>query len=206
MSEKMTSQRLLAHETGISLKAISNSVLTLQEKMELRKTRADLFDSNLYLAAANPMSMSDIRGKAIKLQSNTKIDLIVVDYLQMIATAGQNRTQEIGAVSRGLKALARELDCPVIALSSLNRAADKRDDKRPMMADLRESGDIESDADVIMFLYRASYYATAGTREAIETDECEVIVSKNRNGPVGSVVLEYTPNTGRFKDMEFSLL
>jgi len=106
MSEKMTSQRLLAHETGISLKSISNSVLTLEEKMALKKTRADLFDSNLYLAAANPMSMSDIRGKAIKLQSNTKIDLIVVDYLQMVATAGQNRTQEIGAVSRGLKALA----------------------------------------------------------------------------------------------------
>lgn len=206
MSEKMTSQRLLAHETGISLKAISNSVLSLQEKMSLRKTRANLFDSSLYLAASNPMSMSDIRGKAIKLQSNTKIDLIVVDYLQMIATTGQNRTQEIGAVSRGLKALARELDCPVIALSSLNRAADKRDDKRPMMADLRESGDIESDADVIMFLYRASYYATAGMREAIENDECEVIVSKNRNGPVGSVMLDYTPSTGRFKDMEYSLL
>jgi replicative DNA helicase len=105
-----------------------------------------------------------------------------------------------------LKALARDLDVPVIALSSLNRAADKRDDKRPMMSDLRESGDIESDADVIMFLYRASYYSPAGNRESIETDECEVIVGKNRNGPVGSVVLEYTPGTGRFKDMDYSLL
>ena len=206
MSEKMTSQRLLAHETGISLKTISNSVLSFKDKMQLKKTRADLFDSNLYLASSNPMSVSDIRGKAIKLQSKVSIDLIVVDYLQMITTAGQNRTQEIGAISRGLKALARELDCPVIALSSLNRAADKRDDKRPMMADLRESGDIESDADVIMFLYRASYYAPAGMRDCMEKDECEIIVSKNRNGPVGSVVLEYTPSTGRFKDMEYSLL
>jgi len=198
MSEAMTSQRLLALKSGIDLKQIQNNVLSIEQRHKLRGVRADLIDSGLYLAATNPMSLQTLRSKAVKLASTVGCDLIVVDYLQMIATTGQNRTQEIGQVSRGLKALARELEAPVIALSSLNRSSEKRDDKRPMMSDIRESGDIESDADVVMFLYRPSYYMTASERTDIQTDECEVIVGKNRNGPVGTTMLEYEPKIGRF--------
>lgn len=198
MSETMTTQRLLALRSGIDLKQIQNNVLSLEQRHRLRGVRADLIDSGLYLAASNPMSMQNLRSKAVRLASTVGCDLVVVDYLQMIATTGQNRTQEIGQVSRGLKALARELDAPVIALSSLNRSSEKRDDKRPMMSDIRESGDIESDADVVMFLYRPSYYMATGDRSDIEIDECEVIIGKNRNGPVGTAILEYAPRIGRF--------
>jgi replicative DNA helicase len=198
MSETMTTQRLLALKSGIDLKQIQNNVLSIEQRHRLRCVRADLLDSGLYLAASNPMSMQNLRSKAVRLASTVGCDLVVVDYLQMIATTGQNRTQEVGQISRGLKALARELDTPVIALSSLNRSSEKRDDKRPMMSDIRESGDIESDADVVMFLYRPSYYMATGDRSDIETDECEVIIGKNRNGPVGTAILEYAPRIGRF--------
>jgi len=198
MSETMTSQRLLALRSGIDLKQIQNNVMSMEQRLRLRGVRADLLDSGLYLAASNPMSMQSLRSKALRLASSSGCDLVVVDYLQMISTPGQNRTQEIGQVSRGLKALARELEAPVIALSSLNRSSEKRDDKRPMMSDIRESGDIESDADVVMFLYRPSYYMASSERSDIDTDECEVIVGKNRNGPVGTAILEYTPSIGKF--------
>jgi replicative DNA helicase len=205
MSEKMTTHRLLSMNTGIDLTRLQNSVLSPSEMMQLRKARADLFDLPIYLAATNPMSTQDLRSKCVKLANKSKIDFIVVDYLQMISTAGVNRVTEVGQLSRFLKGLAREMDCPVMALSSLNRAADKREDKRPVMSDLRESGDIESDADLAMFLYRPSYYQPTQLRDEVE-DETEVVIGKNRNGPVGIVRLSFMPSHGTFAELEPTLL
>lgn len=205
MSEKMTTHRLLSMNTGIDLTRLQNSILSPSEMMLLRKARADLFDLPIYLAANNPMSTQDLRSKCVKLANKSKIDFIVVDYLQMISTAGVNRVTEVGQLSRFLKGLAREMDCPVMALSSLNRAADKREDKRPVMSDLRESGDIESDADLAMFLYRPSYYQPTQLRDEAE-DETEVVIGKNRNGPVGIVRLSFMPSQGTFAELEPTLL
>jgi len=200
MSEAMTTHRLLAMQSGIDLKRIQNAVMTIEERHRLRGVRAQLFDSGFYMASSNPMSFQAIRSKAVAMASTQGCDMVIVDYLQMISSSGQNRTQEVGQISRSLKSLARELDVPVIALSSLNRSSEKRDDKRPMMSDIRESGDIESDADVVMFLYRPSYYMASSDRSEIERDECEIIIGKNRNGPIGTAILEYIPSIGRFND------
>ena len=205
MSEQMTTHRLLSMQTGIDLTRLQNSVLSPSEMMQLRQARADLFDMPIYLAAANPMTTHDIRTKCVKLANKAPIDFIVVDYLQMIATPGINRVTEVGNLSRFLKGLAREMDCPVMALSSLNRSADKREDKRPVMSDLRESGDIESDADIALFLYRPSYYEPTQLRDEME-DETEVVIGKNRNGPVGIVRLSFMPSRGTFAELEPTLL
>ena len=202
MSAIMTTHRLLSLETGIDLKRMTNSVLNQQEKHLVRGARASLFDYPLYISSSNPMSLSDIKSKCIKLKNKQGLDLVVIDYLQMIETKGVNRVQEVGQLSRGLKQIAREMNVPVIVLSSLSRASEKRDDKRPVMSDLRESGDIESDADVGLFLYRSSYYA-AQAIDPDQPDEIEVIVRKNRNGPIGSVTLEYIPSIGQFHELSY---
>jgi replicative DNA helicase len=200
MSMQMTIHRLLSLESGIDLRRISNSKLTDSEILHLRGARANLFDAPLFVAAKNPMSMSDIRSLCIRFKEKNGLDFVIIDFLQMVETKGVNRITEIGAVSRGVKQLARELDIPVLILSSLNRASDKRDDKRPTLPDLRESGDIESDADVVAFLYRASYYSAV---EPSPIDEIEVIIRKNRNGPIGTVSLEYRPAIGAFSELSF---
>lgn len=200
MSMQMTIHRLLSLESRIDLRRISNNKLTDSEIMHLRGARANLFDAPLFVAAKNPMSMSDIRSLCIRFKEKNGLDFVVIDFLQMVETKGVNRITEIGAVSRGVKQLARELDIPVLILSSLNRASDKRDDKRPTLPDLRESGDIESDADVVAFLYRASYYSAI---EPAPIDEIEVIIRKNRNGPIGTVSLEYRPAIGAFSELSF---
>lgn len=200
MSMQMTIHRLLSLESRIDLRRLSNNKLTDSEIMHLRGARANLFDAPLFVAAKNPMSMSDIRSLCIRFKEKNGLDFVIIDFLQMVETKGINRITEIGAVSRGVKQLARELDIPVLILSSLNRASDKRDDKRPTLPDLRESGDIESDADVVAFLYRASYYSAI---EPAPIDEIEVIIRKNRNGPIGTVSLEYRPAIGAFSELSF---
>lgn len=202
MSAAMTTHRLLSMETGIDLKRMQNSMLNQQEQHLVRGARATFYDQPLYISSTNPTSLNDIKGKCLKLKQKEGLDLVVVDYLQMIETKGLNRVQEIGQLSRGLKQIAREMMIPVIVLSSLSRASEKRDDKRPIMSDLRESGDIESDADVGMFLYRPSYY-NAVAPDPESPDEIEIIVRKNRNGPIGSVSLQYIPCTGQFSELEW---
>ena len=125
--------------------------------------------------------------------------MILIDYMQLMSGAGksENRVQEVSLMSRGLKALARELEVPVVALSQLSRGPEQRTDKRPMLSDLRESGSIEQDADVVMFLFRPEYYASAETREEME-GKAELIVSKQRNGPTGVVQLYFQKAYTRF--------
>ena len=195
MSIDMTTQRLLALETGIDLRRISNSALTQEEIYRLRCARADLYDIPLFVSAKNPMTIGDVRSVAVRMNAKHGLDMIVIDYLQMIETKGVNRVSEIGAISRALKGLAREMDVPVMVLSSLNRKSDTRDDKRPVMSDLRESGD-----DIALFLYRPSYYMSG---DPPPIDEVEVIIRKNRNGPIGTASLEYNPSIGRFSDLSY---
>jgi replicative DNA helicase len=149
-----------------------------------------------------------MRAKARRLKQNAGgLDLIMVDYLQLMtatpSSAGgkhyENRTQEVSAISRGLKALAKELDVPVVALSQLSRASERRgDDKRPMLSDLRESGSIEQDADVVAFIHRESYYNRSEEMSESDKAKSEIILSKQRNGPTGTVQLNFISKYTRF--------
>jgi len=140
------------------------------------------------------------RSLALQLEARKKkLELIIVDYLQLISTATtQNRNEEIGKITRGLKILAREMNIPIVILSQLNRAVENRPDKHPMLADLRDSGQIEQDADIIMFLYRPSYY----NPDYEDEHETEIMVAKNRNGSTGMVALNFIKETVRFTNRE----
>ena len=151
--------------------------------------------------------MTDIRTKCRRLKTQQKdLGLIVIDYLQLMEGGGKDdRLQQISAISRGLKILAKELDVPIITLSQLSRAVESRNDKRPMLSDLRESGSIEQDADIVMFIYRDDYYNKAESDEeenakAKAKGVSEVIIAKHRNGPVGTVELLFQGNITKFKN------
>src|ERR1700678_1982016 len=156
------------------------------------------------------ISLSEMRAKERRLkQSQGKLDLIIVDYLQLMSGGEkryENRTQEVSAISRGLKALAKELRVPVVALSQLSRASEQRGgDKKPMLSDLRESGSIEQDADVVAFIHRESYYNKdeSGEEDPDSKNKAEIIIAKQRNGPTGSVHLAYRADCTRFENMAF---
>ncbi|MHB1612064.1 MAG: replicative DNA helicase, partial [Sulfobacillus sp.] len=137
----------------------------------------------------------ELRAKARQLKAQFDIGLVIVDYMQLMqGKRAENRQQEISDISRSLKALAREIDVPVVALSQLSRAVESRTDKRPMLSDLRESGAIEQDADIVAFLYREDYY----TKESENPDVTELIVAKQRNGPTGTIHLLFKKDIGKF--------
>jgi len=145
--------------------------------------------------------VSDIRAKCRRLKQEKGLGLIIIDYLQLIQGSGrnrENRQQEVSEISRSLKALARELEVPVIALSQLSRSVEQRQDKRPMMSDIRESGSIEQDADIVAFLYRDDYYNTESENKNI----IEIIIAKQRNGPVGTVQLAFVKEYNKFVNLE----
>jgi replicative DNA helicase len=201
MSAPMVTQRLISLMTGINGKRLQNKVMDEYERRQISSARADLLSTKLFITADNRLDIHKIRAKAARLKREHNLQIIFIDYLQMIESKGDNRTREIGIISRGLKSIAKELNVCVVALSSLSRAVEKRDDKRPMMSDLRESGDLESDADVVAFLYRPMYYADMSQRMDIDSEEAEVIITKNRNGEVGECRLQFTPQKARFDDL-----
>ena len=153
-------------------------------------------------------TLTDVRAKCRRLAMEEKdLGLVIIDYLQLMESSGkEDRMQQISAISRGLKILARELNVPIIALSQLSRAVESRTDKRPMLSDLRDSGAIEQDADIVMFIYRDEYYKKeAGEEEdmsakAANKGESEIIIAKQRNGPIGTVKLLFQGNITKFKN------
>jgi len=177
--------------------------LTDEEWPRLTEAIEKLRNISLHIDETAGLTSSELRANARRLARQCgKLGLIVVDYLQLMSgssgAAEENRATELGEISRGLKMLAKELGCPVIALSQLNRGVETRTDKRPMMSDLRESGAIEQDADIIMFIYRDEYY----TKDACkEPGVAEVIIAKQRNGPTGMVKLAFLKQLTRFESL-----
>jgi replicative DNA helicase len=169
----------------------------------------------LYIDDSTDISVLEMRSKARRLQADTGLGMVIVDYLQLARGNGnsENRNQEISLIARGLKSLARELSCPVVALSQLSRAVERRDDKRPMLSDLRESGSIEAEADLVMMLYRSSYYhrshgdspdeGGAGVPHVdAEVEDSEVTIAKHRNGPTGTVHLGFMRRYATFTELD----
>jgi replicative DNA helicase len=159
-----------------------------------------LSEADIYIDDTPGITVTEIRAKCRRLAKAGKLGLIVIDYLQLIQSSsrGSNRQEEVSAISRTLKQLARELNVPVIALSQLSRGVEQRQDKRPMMSDLRESGSIEQDADIVAFLYRDDYY----DKESEKKNIIEIIISKQRNGPVGTVELAFLKNYNKFASLD----
>lgn len=201
MSEDQIAMRLLAAITGVNSQRLRVGRLNNNDWDRLNGGLAKLNDAPIFLDEQGQMTVTSIRTRARRLmREHGQLGLIAVDYLQLMkgedarGGSAENRANEIAEISRGLKALAKELRCPVMALSQLNRGVESRPNKRPMMSDLRESGAIEQDADVILFLYRDEYY----NPESPDKGVAEVIVAKQRNGPIGTVRLGYRGDNTRF--------
>ncbi|MGL5917926.1 MAG: replicative DNA helicase [Cetobacterium sp.] len=199
MSSSQLLQRLLAIEAGIGLQKIRNGFLGEDDWGKLGIASGRLASAEINIADVPNVNVLEIRSIARRLKAAGKLDMIVIDYLQLIkGTSGKsdNRQQEISDISRSLKGIARELDIPIIALSQLSRAPEQRADRRPMLSDLRESGAIEQDADMVVFLYRDDYYNDESEQKGIT----EVIIGKQRNGPVGTINLKFFHDITKFGD------
>jgi len=199
MSAEQLVLRMLSSESGISHQRIRNAMITSDEWVELTNTAARLAEYPIYIDDTPSLSIMELRAKARKLKARSDIKFVAIDYLQLIRgnTRYENRTQEISEISRSLKALSKELNVPVLALSQLSRQLESRMDKRPILSDLRESGAIEQDGDVIMFVYRDVIY----NQDTETPDLAEVIIGKQRNGPVGSCYVRFSGETTTFIDL-----
>jgi replicative DNA helicase len=189
MSRDEMFNRLISAETGVSLARITRGHLTDDEWSKLARRSGETEDTPLYLDDSAPMTLHDIVAKARRLHARRKLSLIVVDYLQLVTLGGRrtndiNREREVSEISRGLKLLAKELNVPVVAAAQLNRNVEARHDKRPVLSDLRESGSVEQDADIVVMLYRDDYY----NAKSVRPNELDLIVTKHRGGPSGTVV------------------
>lgn len=199
MSAEQLVQRLLSTETGVDSHRLRLGQIDDNEWDRISRAFGRLSEANIFIDDSASAGIMDIRSKARRLQAEHGVDLIIVDYLQlMTGRRTENRVQEISEISRGLKGLARELNIPVVALSQLSRAVETRSDHRPMLSDLRESGSIEQDADIVMFIYREEKYDETTDKKGI----AEIVVAKHRNGPVGSINLRFFEQTARFADLE----
>ena len=198
MSNSQIFQRMLAIESKIALNKIRNGFIDEHEWGQLGIASGKLANSNVQIADVPNVTVLEIRAMARRLKAAGKLDMILIDYLQLIRGTGKgdNRQQEISDISRALKGIARELNVPVIALSQLSRAPEQRADRRPMLSDLRDSGAIEQDADMVVFLYRDEYYNEDSESKGI----AEVIIGKQRNGPVGTLKLTFLNDLQKFAD------
>ena len=186
MSQEQIAQRMTASQARVNLTNIQRGSLNQKEMLLIESANDDLSNLNIYFCDQGALTIADIRAKCRKQQQLTGLDLVVIDYLQLINGSGKNssRQDEVSNISRSLKQMARELGIPVIALAQLSREVEKREDKRPIMADLRESGSIEQDADIVMFLYREDYYKKGSSSVSNLT---ELIIAKNRSGVTGTL-------------------
>ncbi|MCA8974988.1 MAG: replicative DNA helicase [Planctomycetes bacterium] len=198
MSKHQVIQNMLCCRAQIDGQAMRKGRITDQQYKRLQEEAARLYEASIYVDDTPGISITQLRAKCRRLKQKHGIDMVVVDYLQLM-TAGsrvESRQQEISAISRGLKAIARELSIPVIALSQLNRDVENRDDHRPRMSDLRESGAIEQDADVIILLHRDEYFKPTEQNAGL----AQIIIAKQRNGPTGEVVLRFFREYMRFEN------
>ena len=200
MSAEQLAYRLLSTETGIDSHRLRLGQVDDHEWERLSRALGRLSEARIFIDDTAGAGIMEVRSKARRLMSEQGLDMIVVDYLQLMSSGrrNDNRVQEIAEISRGLKGLARELNVPVVALSQLSRAVETRSDHRPMLSDLRESGSIEQDADLVMFIYREEKYDEETDKRGI----AEIILAKHRNGPVGSINLRFFEQTARFADLE----
>jgi replicative DNA helicase len=228
MSHDQLTTRILAEQSGISGDSIRKGNISEAQFRDFAQAAHNLSQVPLYIDDTPALSISAIRTRCRRLKRKHGLGLIVVDYLQLLRGSGtkqseSNRVLEISEITRGLKALAKELQVPVLALSQLSRAVEQREDKRPMLSDLRESGSIEQDSDVVMFVYREEYYLSRempSQRDSETADKfneryahwaqrlqdsaniAETIVAKQRHGPIGIVKLYFDPNLTKFADLD----
>ena len=200
MSKEQLVQRMLSSEAHVEITKIRTGKLTEDEWIRVAGATVPLGKAKIHIDDTPGITVMEIKAKARRLKMETGLDLILIDYLQLMSSdsRSESRQQEISAISRGLKGLARELECPVIALSQLSRAPEQRSDHRPILSDLRDSGAIEQDADVVMFLYRDEYYHDDSEKKNIG----EVIIAKQRNGPTGTVELAWLGKYTKFGSIQ----
>ena len=201
MSKEQLVNRLFSLESRVDSQHLRTGNLSDAEWEKLIESAGVIGKSNLIIDDTPGISISELRSKCRKYKLDHDLKMIIIDYLQLMSGSGRgsdSRQQEISDISRSLKALARELNVPVIALSQLSRAVEQRPDHRPMLSDLRESGAIEQDADVVMFIYRDDYYNKDTDRKGI----AEIIIAKQRNGPIGTVELVWLPDYTKFANLE----
>jgi replicative DNA helicase len=202
MSKEQLVERMLCEQARIDAQRLHRGMLSDIEYERLAGALGPLGDAPIYIDDSPTLDDLTLRLKSRQARAREGIEMIVLDYLQLMHGRGRsddsNRVQEVSAISRGLKSIARELKVPVIAISQLSRAPEARPDKRPILSDLRESGSIEQDADIVMFLYRDDYYKKDSEKPGI----AEIIVAKHRNGPTGTVDLLFRKELTRFENLD----
>lgn len=203
MGAEQLVMRMLCAEGNIDAQVLRTGALTTEDWRKLTMAMGSLSNAGIYIDDTPGIRVNEIRAKCRRLKQEHGLGMIMIDYLQLIQGSGgsqANRQQEVSEISRSLKGLARELQVPVIALSQLSRGVEQRQDKRPMMSDLRESGSIEQDADIVSFLYREDYY----DKETENQNMIEIIIAKQRNGPTGTVTLAFVKEYNKFVNIDWS--
>ena len=198
MSTEQLAYKLLCSEANVDMNRLRNGDLDDRDWENIARASGPLSQAKIFIDDTPAITVTEMRSKTRRLKLEHGIDMIVVDYLQLMSGRGENRQQEVSEISRSIKALAKEMNCPIIALSQLSRAPEQRADHRPMLSDLRESGSIEQDADLVMFLYRDEYYH----EDTEEKNIAECIISKQRNGPVGTIRLAWIGQYSKFARLD----
>ncbi|MCF0147826.1 MULTISPECIES: replicative DNA helicase [unclassified Clostridium] len=200
MSKEQLAYKLLCSEANVDMLKLRTGNLDDDDWERIARATGPLSKAKIYIDDTAGLSVMEMRSKCRKIKMEHGIDMILIDYLQLMSgsSGSESRQQEVSEISRSIKALAKEMECPVIALSQLSRAPEQRADHRPMLSDLRESGSIEQDADVVMFLYRDEYY----NKETEEKNIGECIIAKQRNGPVGTVKMAWIGAHSKFANLE----
>lgn len=196
MTRREIGARVLALRSGIGMHCMRSGIVNDAGWQQLVDEREAARSEKLFVDDMSGISVAYARAKARRIKRQHGLDLLTIDYLGLMRGQGENRTQEIGSISRGLKALAKELEVPILCLAQLNRGVEDRHDKRPMLRDLRDSGEIEQDADIVIMLHRESLYSPTAEWQG----QAELLVRKNRNGPTGDLLLRFDEKTGRFSE------
>jgi replicative DNA helicase len=199
MSRNEVTMRLLSAEARVSLQHMRTGQMGDEDWTRLARRMSEVVDAPLFIDDSPNMSMMEIRSKCRRLKQRHDLKMVIIDYLQLMSSPRrvENRQQEVSEMSRSLKLLAKEIEVPVIAISQLNRGPEQRTDKRPLLSDLRESGSIEQDSDVVILLHREDYYE----HESPRAGEADLIVAKHRNGPTATVTVAFQGHYSRFVDM-----